>query len=96
MWLLTPCGIRHQGIRVLKTEDIAERLRGGLVKDFEVEESLIEADANLVGDIGLDSLDLVDVVVMVDNLFGVKLTRDELMAAKTFGKLTDLVASKLQ
>ncbi len=66
------------------------------MNDFEVEESLIEADANLVGDIGLDSLDMVDVVVMVDNLFGVKLTREELMEAKTFGKLTDLVASKLQ
>lgn len=69
-------------------------MRAGIANEFEVEPERVVTEATLVGDIGLDSLDFVDLVVLVDNLTGVKLTRDELMSISTFGQLVKHIESR--
>ncbi len=52
-------------------------------------------DADLVGTLGIDSLDMVDLAIVVQSEFGVKLSREEMVKAKTLGDLKTLIASKL-
>ena len=54
-------------------EEIVEKATTILAEEFEVEESEITPEASLKETLGLDSLDLVDVVVLVEQHFGVTL-----------------------
>lgn len=63
--------------------------------EFEIAESLMSDDADLVGTLGIDSLDMVDLAIVVQSEFGIKLSREEMVKAKTLGDLKTLIASKL-
>ena len=52
---------------------IEEKVREFLIEDLEVEESAIRPDALLKDDLGIDSLDFVDIVVIVERKFGFKI-----------------------
>ena len=77
------------------TTDVDARLRKALGSEFEIAESLMSDDADMVGTLGIDSLDMVDLAIVVQSEFGVKLSREEMVKAKTLGDLKTLIASKL-
>ena len=54
---------------------------------FEVEEDLLKADAQLGNDLGLDSLDGVDLVVAIEKDFGCRIPEE---AAKSMVSLQDI------
>ena len=74
--------------------EIEQRLRTRLSEEFEIDIDLIKPDAVILSDLGLDSLDIVDLAVLIDRLFGVKLTGEEMVSANTFGKLVSIISSK--
>ena len=47
-------------------DEIYEKVNEFLVEDLEIEESKISEDARLKEDLGIDSLEVVDVVVLVE------------------------------
>lgn len=65
-----------------------------MAEEFEIDKAKMTPDASIVSDIGLDSLDIVDLAVIVDRLFGVKLTREDMARAATFGDLAELISAK--
>ena len=65
-----------------------------LADEFEVEQEVITPDAPLLETLDLDSLDLVDVVVLVDKNFGVTLTGPDFKELKTFQDFYDLIISR--
>lgn len=67
-----------------------------LVDEFEIEENKINDNARLKDDLGIDSLDFVDIVVIVENIFGFKLQAEEVRSIATFGELCTLLQSKTQ
>lgn len=52
-------------------------------------------DATLGGALGIDSLDMVDLTVIIESEFGVKLSREELVKARTFGDLKNLIVKRI-
>ena len=75
--------------------DIDARLKPALAEEFEIEASAITADASIGGSLGIDSLDMVDLAVVVEQTLGVKLTREELTRTKTYGELVRLIGERL-
>lgn len=75
-------------------DEIRRQLSQALTEEFEIEEEKISPSASIIDDIGLDSLDMVDLAVVIDRIFSVRLTREELAGARTFGQLADLIAAK--
>lgn len=51
----------------------------------------VTRDSNFITDLGLDSLDFVELVMETEDEFGVEIPDDEADQAKTFGQLADLV-----
>jgi acyl carrier protein len=70
---------------------IQEKLTQILVEEFEIEEQLITPEADLREDIGIDSLDVVDMVVVINEEFGIKLQAQDFKGVKTFGQLVELL-----
>lgn len=58
-------------------EKINEIVKNFLVDDLEIEEEKIEGSARLKEDLGIDSLEVVDVVVLVEDQFGYKMKPED-------------------
>ena len=56
-----------------------------LEEEFEIDPALLKPEATLYEDIGLDSLDAVDLIVMLDKELGVRIEEDEARSIQTLG-----------
>lgn len=77
-----------------KTE-IDEKVRSFLMEELDVDEDKISNDARLIDDMGIDSLDFVDIVVIVERNFGFKIKPEEMKGIDTYGKFCDYIGSKV-
>ena len=66
-----------------------------MAEEFEIDEALIAPESSLKDTLGLDSLDLVDVVVLIDQNFGVTLKGPDFVGVKTFADFYRLLDSKI-
>ncbi len=73
-------------------DEAFEVIRTDLVEIFEIEESEIRPDATLIDDLGLDSIDGVDMMVRLQERTGKKVTPDQFENVRTVDDLVDLVA----
>lgn len=76
-------------------EEIKEKIKAVLAEEFEVDAALITPEGSLKEVLGLDSLDLVDVVVLVEQNFGVTLKGPDFVHVKTFEDFDNLIIGKL-
>ena len=58
-------------------EDIYQRVNSIFIEEFELETDQLVPEATLYDDLGLDSLDAVDMVVALEKEFGVKMKDEE-------------------
>ena len=77
-------------------EEIELKVKTFLVEDIEVDEGVIIPDALLKDDLGIDSLDFVDIVVIVEKNFGVKIKPEEMADVKTFSQFCDYIETKVK
>ena len=64
-------------------EEIFCQVRDAMVELFELEEDAVKREAHLFQDLGLDSIDAVDLVVRLKNTTGMKVTPDEFKSVRT-------------
>lgn len=74
-----------------KKDNITEKLDRILLKDFEIKKELIRPEAELVKDLEIDSLDIIDLVVLVERNFGIKVDNDDLSGIRTVNDLYEFV-----
>lgn len=71
-----------------------EELKGALAEEFEVSIDEMRPEAKYVDVLGLDSLDIVDAIVLIEGVTGVKLAKGDIRKDGTFGELFETIASK--
>lgn len=76
-------------------KEIEAKVRYFMIEDLEIDEDKISPDALLKQDLGIDSLDFIDIVVIVEKTFGVKIKSEEMAGVKTFSAFCDYLESKL-
>lgn len=75
--------------------ELEEKVKNFLIEDLEIDEDKIFADAKLKEDMGIDSLDFVDIVVIVERNFGFKIKPEEMAGIDTYTKFCDYIESKI-
>ena len=74
--------------------EIFQRIRSIFIEEFELEPELLLPEATLFDDLGLDSLDAVDMVVALEKEFGVKVKDEEsIRSVRTLDDLHRLLLS---
>ena len=76
-------------------QEIEEKVRAFLIDDLEIDEEKITDDAKLKEDMGIDSLDFVDIVVIVEKNFGFKIKPEEMAGVATLHQFCDYIESKV-
>lgn len=64
-------------------DEIIEIVNQVLEEEFEIDAKLLMPEALLYEDIGLDSLDAVDLIVMVDKRLGVRIDEEQARSIRT-------------
>ena len=77
------------------TDEIVTKINAFLVDEFEVDPSQITPQANLKETLSLDSLDYVDLVVVIESNFGFKVKGEDFVNIKTFQDFYDYIGSKV-
>lgn len=81
----------------MNDEQVIEIVNRSLVEEFELDASKLAPGAHLVEDLGFDSLDFVDLVVVLQKAFGVKLREEpRVREVRTLGDVHTLVITKKQ
>lgn len=75
--------------------ELEEKVKDFLIEDLEIDEDKIFPDAKLKEDMGIDSLDFVDIVVIVEKNFGFKIKPEEMAGIDTYTKFCDYIESKV-
>ena len=76
-----------------KTE-IISTINEFLVDEFELDQDDLVADASWK-EIGIDSLDFVDIVVVVENVFGIIIKGEDMVNVKTLQEFYDFIELRL-
>ncbi|MCI6074309.1 MAG: acyl carrier protein [Prevotella sp.] len=76
-------------------QEIEEKVRAFMIDELEIDEDKIHDDAKLKDDLGIDSLDFVDIVVIVENNFGFKIKPEEMSGVVTLKDFCDYIEGKV-
>ena len=79
----------------MERSEIEAKVRNFMIEDLEIDEEKIAPEALLKQDLGIDSLDFVDIVVIVEQTFGVRIKNEEMSGIKTFSAFCDYLQAKL-
>lgn len=67
-----------------------------LEEEFEIDAELLKPESLLYEDIGLDSLDAVDLIVMVDKQLGVRIEEEEARSIRTLEDVYNIIEELLK
>ena len=83
----------EQDIYMDKAE-IIQDVNGFLIEEFEIEQELISPEATWK-EIGIDSLDFVDIVVIIEKNYGFKLKGEDMANIKTLQQFYDHIHHRI-
>ncbi|MBQ5406406.1 MAG: acyl carrier protein [Oscillospiraceae bacterium] len=74
---------------------IFEKVKNALAQQFELDPESITADTNLIDDLGADSLDVVELIMSLEDEFGIAISDEDAAQLYTVGRIVDYL-EKLQ
>ena len=77
----------------MTNNEIIEKIHEILIEEFEVDAEKLVPEANLKEALGLDSLDYIDLVVMIESNFSFKVKPEDFTDIATFQNFCDYVIS---
>jgi acyl carrier protein len=77
-------------------EDIIKTINSLFIEEFEIDEKKISPGARLKDDLGLESLDFVDIAVIVKKKFGITIKGRDVISMKTVENLCDYIYDHIQ
>ncbi|HOU85554.1 MAG TPA: phosphopantetheine-binding protein [Spirochaetota bacterium] len=75
-------------------EEVVKKINQILIDEFEIEEAVIDPTGNIIETLGIDSLDLVDLVVLIEKNFGFKVVNEEMGGIKNLNDFYDYVTAR--
>lgn len=79
----------------MNNNEIIEKIHGFLIEEFEVEADKIVPDANLKETLSLDSLDYIDLVVVIESTFAFKVKPEDFTSIATVKDFCDYVIARV-
>ena len=74
---------------------VFEKIKKIISEQLEVDQSIISEGSSITGDLGADSLDLVDLAMSIEDEFDIELSDEALEKIKTVGDLVSYIEDKL-
>lgn len=80
----------------MERDEVIRIMNEFLIEEIEVDEDAISPDAHIKKDLGIDSLDFVDIVVIVEKAFHFKIKQEEMTNIQVLDEFYDYIYSKVK
>jgi acyl carrier protein len=80
----------------MQNEEIIHKINKLLAEEIEIDEAQIFPEADLKNDLGIDSLDFVDLFVIIEHNFGFKMKAEEMANVKKLQDFYDYIIQRVQ
>ncbi|MGD0077089.1 MAG: acyl carrier protein [Sedimentisphaerales bacterium] len=77
----------------MSREQVLEQVKTVMVDALGVDDDEVTQEATLMGDLGAESIDFLDIVFRLEKQFGIKIPREELFPAETLMNNPEFVAN---
>jgi len=77
----------------MERDEIMEKVRGVIAEQLNVEEDVVTEDASFVDDLGADSLDIVELVMALEEEFGVSIPDEDAEKIRTVGDAVTFITA---
>ncbi len=79
----------------MQKDYIIDKVNEFLIDEFELEEDQLTPDALLKDDLEIESLDFVDIAVIIEKEFGFKVVGEEMVSVRTLDDLYNYIFNKV-
>jgi acyl carrier protein len=76
-------------------DELFEKIKGVIVEQLGVDEDDVAEEASFVDDLGADSLDIVELVMALEEEFGVSIPDEQAEKIKTVGDAVDFIVESV-
>jgi acyl carrier protein len=80
---------------MMQNDEIIRKINTLLVDEIEIDEEELKPSAELKKDLGIDSLDFVDLFVIIENNFGFKMKAEEMSEVKTLQDFYNYIINRV-
>ncbi|GAV31270.1 MAG: acyl carrier protein [Anaerosomatales bacterium] len=77
----------------MDNEEIFQKVKDVIVDQLNVDEDEVTLEASFIDDLGADSLDIVELVMALEEQFGISIPDEEAENIKTVGDAVDYIAA---
>lgn len=75
--------------------EIEQSLKGFFVETLELDAAILQPDASLKNDVGLTSMDMIDIRLFVEKTFGWTMTREDALQLITLSDLYEAIKNRI-
>jgi len=79
----------------MEKEEIIRKINEFLVEEFEIEPELLTPDASLKETLNIDSLDFVDLIVIIEKNFGFKVKAEDMAGVRNLQDFYDYIINQV-
>jgi acyl carrier protein len=80
---------------MMQNDEIIRKINQLLIDEIEIDETQINPAADLKKDLGIDSLDFVDLFVIIENNFGFKMKAEEMADVKSLDDFYNYIINRI-
>jgi len=77
------------------SDSLVEKIRGLVCEQLGVDAAVLSSEANILEDLGADSLDVVELVMAIEEMFDIEISDEDAESMRTLGDVEKYVTDKV-